>query len=412
MTAEVILIGRLADPAMRAALGLGDGRGVAVPGALQGGALAGIEAGGWPLFDATAAGQINGCAVARNAALDRYAAIMGLTPVMTASGPVLGAVTAEEAGGGGPATAEGQAFGALPDATGLAAQPDATLACPPEADTALAASIAADLVALPVDRDLAQLRARLPMIAVWAASRRRARMDAETGAVAGAGAAAGVGPAPRAGGPRVRIAARDQVYADYFSVEKLRLSHLLHETGDETGDHAARWSPPLDRAVFVSGDAVVVLPWDMRRDRVLVLDQFRPGPAARDDPAAWLLEPVAGRIDAGETPESSALRETIEEAGVTLTRLIGVPGHYPSPGAVAEYLYCFIGLADLPDGSAGLGGLESEGEDIRSRLMPRAELTRLALTGGIRNGPLMILALWLDRMAATLAADEGPTRGM
>lgn len=381
---DVILIGRLAEPPMRAALGLGEGRPVTVPGRLRGGALAGIAAGGWPVLDAAAPGQVEGYAVAGNAALDRYAAIMGLTPVRTPQGALIQGVALQgvvpgSAEANQPADAQGGMLG-------------------PEADTALAAAIAADLLALPFDRDPAPLRARLPMMAVWAASRRRGR--------SGTSLAAAAGPTQQAGAPHVQIAARDQIYADYFSVEKLRLSHRLHDNGDG----ALRWSPPLDREVFVSGDAVVVLPWDARRDRVLVLDQFRPGPAARDDPAAWLLEPVAGRIDVGETPEASALREAIEEAGVTLDRLIAVPGHYPSPGIVAEYLYGFIGLADLPDDSAGLGGLETEGEDIRGRLMSRAELTRLALTGGIRNGPLMILALWLDRMAGTLVPD-GPVDG-
>lgn len=148
----------------------------------------------------------------------------------------------------------------------------------------------------------------------------------------------------------------------------------------------------------------MVLPWDPVRDRVLVIDQFRAGPAARRDPQAWLIEAVAGRIDAGETPVSTAHREAQEEAGLTLRRLISAPGHYPSPAILAEYLYSFIGIADLPDGSARVAGLDSEGEDIRGHLMPRGDLTRMALEGRLANGPLILLALWLDRMADALRA--------
>ena len=38
--------------------------------------------------------------------------------------------------------------------------------------------------------------------------------------------------------------------------------------------------------------------------------------------------------------------------------------------------------------------------------MDRAELTRAALSGRIVNGPLLILALWLDRGAADLRAEH------
>ena len=54
------------------------------------------------------------------------------------------------------------------------------------------------------------------------------------------------------------------------------------------------------------------------------------GPFAQDDPAPWILEPVAGMIDAGETPETAALRELREEAGygARILRPIGEAGQY------------------------------------------------------------------------------------
>ena len=68
-------------------------------------------------------------------------------------------------------------------------------------------------------------------------------------------------------------------------------------------------SAPLLREVFVATDAALVLPYDPLRDRVLLVEQFRMGPYGRGDPRPFLLEPVAGRIDAGETPEEAARRE-------------------------------------------------------------------------------------------------------
>ena len=67
-----------------------------------------------------------------------------------------------------------------------------------------------------------------------------------------------------------------------------------------------------------------------------------------------------------------------------------------------------LDAADLPDDAATVSGLDAEGEDIRGHLVDRAELTRMALDGRIVNGPLLILALWLDRMADVLKAADPP----
>jgi nudix-type nucleoside diphosphatase (YffH/AdpP family) len=103
------------------------------------------------------------------------------------------------------------------------------------------------------------------------------------------------------------------------------------------------------RAVFRVTDAATVLPYDPVRDRILLLEQLRFGPLAQGDPAPWLLEPVAGLIDAGETPEETARREAAEEAGLVIGDLHFVARYYPSPGGVSQVLYSYIGLADLPD---------------------------------------------------------------
>lgn len=191
-----------------------------------------------------------------------------------------------------------------------------------------------------------------------------------------------------------------QVYANYFAVEEfdLRFRHF-----DGT------MSPQVNRAVFVTGDAVVVLPYDPARDRVLLIEQFRMGPHGRGDPQPWLLEAPAGRVDGGETPEMAARREAEEEAGVQLGALLPANNYYPSPGCVGEYLYTYVGLADLPDGAARVGGLHSEAENIRGHLVAFDRLMEMVDTGEVNNAPLILLAYWLARNRARLAADAGLT---
>lgn len=177
-----------------------------------------------------------------------------------------------------------------------------------------------------------------------------------------------------------------QPYARFFAVEEADLSFRRFD---------GSMSPQVTRAAFICCDAVTVLPYDAVRDRVLVIDQFRAGPHLRGDPQPWQIEAIAGRIDAGETPENAARREAAEEAGLTLTDLIDVGRYYPSPGAVTEYIYSYVALVDLPDVIAGVFGVEGEAEDIRGHLLSFTQLMEAVASGEISNAPLLLTAYWL-----------------
>ena len=239
---------------------------------------------------------------------------------------------------------------------------------------------AAQIMALWPEPGLAAMRARYPMVEIAAASTLRAA----------------AGPAPAA---RRRRAAADDVsslatrrpYARFFGVQE---DDLVFRRFD------GQASPVVTRAGFVMGDAVTVLPWDPVRDRVLVVEQFRYGPWLRGDPNPWSLEPVAGRIDPGETPEAAARREAAEEARLDLGALHLVGRYYPSPGAITEWLVSYVAEADLPDSAAGIAGLAAEAEDIRAHVIGFDRLMDLVASGEAANGPLLLSALWLARHRA------------
>ena len=341
----MLLIGALAHPALRGRLAPDAMPARPLAGyALTAAPQAGIAVGAWPALRQDG-GYLPGWETGWTPALRRYADILGLRPVTLDEREVLGVQD--------PA-------------------PDGAGDWPPE----LAGAMAEWLLDLPADQPAQAIRQRLPAIAAWVSARLRATGDSAD--------LPRIGPE---GDERLQILAREEPYARFFSVEEITLRQRRHR-----GD----WSPEMLRAVFVSGDATVVLPYDPIRDRVLLIDQLRAGPVARGDRQPWFYETVAGRVDPGETPEEAGLREAMEEAGLTIRRLIPGPHNYPSPGIMAEFLYLYVGIADLPDDAAGYGGLDSEDEDIRSYILPRAELTRMALAGEIRNGPLLSLALWLE----------------
>ncbi|MEV8466665.1 NUDIX domain-containing protein [Fluviibacterium sp. DFM31] len=176
-------------------------------------------------------------------------------------------------------------------------------------------------------------------------------------------------------------------YFQYFAVADYVYDHA-HFDGSR--------SEALLRGVFLASDAVTVLPYDPVRDRVLVIEQLRAAPLARGDRGLWLMEPVAGRIEPADNPEDTAIREAWEEAHVRVTGLHKIGEYYPTTGAFSEYIYAFVGLADLPDDAGKLAGLDIEGEDIRGHVMSRAELMAAVTRGDIPVGPLVISAYWLD----------------
>lgn len=353
MSGAVLLVGILADARMLEVFGL-TGTPQAVAGRLEGGARAGIDRDGWPAL-AAGPGTLVAMRVMPNAALNRYAAVMGLAPQDHPDGPVLGL------GRGG---AEG------------------------EPQVELAAGIARLILEAPADRPACDIARRLPAIGVWAASELR---GAES-------PASGGDLVERRGAGDVEILRQDEPFASFFSVQ---VSQLRHRT------YAGGMTPVVQREALILGDAVVVLPWDPVRDRVLLIEQFRMAPLLRRDPQPWLLETVAGRVDAGETVEDAARREAREEADLTVTRLFPAVHHYPSPGVLGEYLYLYVGIADLPDGIEGVHGLESEAEDIRSHVIDRARLTEMAMSGQLPNGPLVMVALWLELRRDAIRTELG-----
>lgn len=228
---------------------------------------------------------------------------------------------------------------------------------------------------LPAER----VRRRLGSLRVEAASRVRAADAPVRGVRVGSGAVEAGVPVPS--------------HAGFFAVDTWRLRHRRFDGGT---------SPWLTREVFVVGDAVTVLPYDPVRDRVLVIEQMRMGPFGRGDPLPWQLEAIAGRIDPGERPEDAARREAVEEAGLVLGALEKVAEYYPTPGAVAEYLYSYLALCDLPDGVAGVFGAAEEAEDIKGHLLSFDQLVEVMASGEIGNAPLLLTVLWLQRERARL----------
>lgn len=184
----------------------------------------------------------------------------------------------------------------------------------------------------------------------------------------------------------------------FFKLAGLRIDHARFDGGR---------AEALPREVLVGVDACLVLPYDPRRDRVLLVEQFRTGPVRRGASNPWSLEPVAGIVDPGETPEAAGLRESFEEAGLRLDALIPIFGGYPSPGSNTDYFHCYLALADLPREESWRGGLAEEHEDLRLHAISFARAMDLVQSGEIDVIPMQGMLYWLAHHRARLRADAG-----
>jgi ADP-ribose pyrophosphatase len=142
-------------------------------------------------------------------------------------------------------------------------------------------------------------------------------------------------------------------------------------------------------------DASTVLPYDPVRDRILLVEQVRFGPLAQGDPAPWLLEPVAGLIDAGETPRGHSPARGGGGGGARPRRSAFRRALLPQPRWRVAGAVSYVGIADLPDEAAGLGGHAEEDEDILGHVIGFDQAMELMEKGDLVNAPTIITLQWL-----------------
>lgn len=183
------------------------------------------------------------------------------------------------------------------------------------------------------------------------------------------------------------IIAQDTLYQGFFTLEAYQLKHTLFAGG---------WSEPIRRELFRRNNCVGVLLYDPLRDAVVLIEQFRVGAITHAIPPeqCWLLEIVAGGIEAGETPEEVAYREAEEEAGCQIQALKLIHRFYTTPGGCSELLSLYCAKVDSRQ-VGGIHGLDEEQEDIRVSVVSFAKAYELVQQGAVNSGIPIIAIQWL-----------------
>ncbi|MEM8593524.1 MAG: NUDIX domain-containing protein [Pseudomonadota bacterium] len=185
----------------------------------------------------------------------------------------------------------------------------------------------------------------------------------------------------------------DRLFRGFLSVTSVRLKHALFaRQGDPYQSDEV--SSEVVREVVNNRAAVGVLLVDKTLRQVALVEQFRIGPYVAGDENPWLLELVAGLVEAGESPAEVAVREALEEANCQIMSLEHINDYYSSPGGGTQLFSLFCGWCDLSQ-AGGVYGLAKEQEDILVHTVGFDECFDMLTQKQISNAHTMIAIQWL-----------------
>ena len=192
----------------------------------------------------------------------------------------------------------------------------------------------------------------------------------------------------------MEIVAEKTLYKGFFTLKQIQFKHKLFAGGE---------SGIVTRELLIKGAASAVIAYDPKADSVVLVEQVRIGAAYHPEPmhSPWLLELIAGMVEKDEKPEEVALRESKEEAGITVKNLTHCLSVWDSPGGTVERLHLFVGKVDSSQ-AKGIHGLADENEDIRVHVVKREQAYQWMCEGKIDNGIAVIGLQWLQLNYAQL----------
>lgn len=181
----------------------------------------------------------------------------------------------------------------------------------------------------------------------------------------------------------VTVLSEETVFDGFFKMVKYSFRHKKYD---------GTQSDVVVREVFERGHAVAVLAYDRRLAEFVLIEQFRyPAVATSDDP--WMIEVIAGIIEPEESEVDVCRREALEEAGVSLGKMVKALTYLSSPGGTTERLHIYMAEVDAST-AHGVHGLDCESEDIKVLRVGETQAKEWLGNGKIDNAAAIIALQW------------------
>jgi len=164
---------------------------------------------------------------------------------------------------------------------------------------------------------------------------------------------------------------RDTIYSGrVFQVDKIKM---------QLPDGSTRYYDLVNHP-----SAVVIVPLD-DAGNILFVHQYRVGADME------LMELPAGLLNEGEDPAEAALRETGEEIGMGIGKLLLLGNFYSSPGYSSERLHIYLATGLFP---APL--VQDDDEFLQVEAIPALKAMQMARTGEIQDAKTLAALLMAE----------------
>ncbi len=140
-----------------------------------------------------------------------------------------------------------------------------------------------------------------------------------------------------------------------------------------------------DFYVLTAGDWINVIPLTAAGE-VVMIEQYRHGSLD------VTLEIPGGMVDAGESPQTAAVRETLEETGYAADEIIPLGRVRPNPAIQDNWLHMFLARAARQVCTP----VHESTEHTVVRLVPLADVPRLVADGTITHALVVAGFYWLN----------------
>jgi nudix-type nucleoside diphosphatase (YffH/AdpP family) len=172
------------------------------------------------------------------------------------------------------------------------------------------------------------------------------------------------------------VVAEETLYRGWLTLRRIRVSRPDgSSTTNEVENH---------------GSAASVLAYDLGRKTVLLVRQFRVPPFLADG-RTEMLEAIAGIVE-DDSPDDTARREAMEEAGLKLGALEKIATAWSTPGMSTERMHLYLAPYRREDRVGEGGGVDGEGEQIVVEEIPAAELAAAVRAGTVDDMKTLALA--------------------
>ena len=164
------------------------------------------------------------------------------------------------------------------------------------------------------------------------------------------------------------------------------LKKVTYEAEKEGGE-----KEEVVREVYQTKDAATVLLYNLKRETVILTNQFRLPSYLNKNATGMLLEACAGIVEKNENPDEGILREIAEETGFEVQQAVKLFELYSTAGSVTEILHYYGAEYSPKDKTGEGGGLEEEHEDIEVVEMLFDDAYSKIKSGEIKDAKTVIL---------------------